>query len=67
MFDVGLAGEHLYGRWLFVWLSLVVSYFMLSFFPRGVLGGIWGLVWSFPPDLSYLLSYTQDGRHALIQ
>ena len=32
MFDVGLAGEHL--DRLFVWLSLVVSYFMLSFFPR---------------------------------
>ena len=38
MFNVWLAGDHLYGQWLFNWLSLVmslmVSYFVLSFFPR---------------------------------
>ena len=38
MFDVRLAGDHLYGNWLFTRLSLVmslmVSNFMLSFFPR---------------------------------
>ena len=35
MFNVRLAGDHLYGKWLFAWLSLVVSmivpYFVLSF------------------------------------
>ena len=39
-----VAGDHLYGKWLFTWLSLVnslmVSYFVLSFFPRDVLGEI---------------------------
>ena len=42
MFNVRLAGEHLYGKWLFTWLSLVVSlmvtYFVLSFFPTRCLG-----------------------------
>ena len=40
MFNVGLAGDHLYGKPLFTWLSLlislIVSYFVLSFFPRDV-------------------------------
>ena len=35
MFNVRLADNHLYGEWLFTWLSLVmslmVSYFVLSF------------------------------------
>ena len=35
MFNVRLADDHLYGKWLFTWLSLVmslmVSYFVLSF------------------------------------
>ena len=35
MFSVRLAGDHLYGKWLLTWLSLVmylmVSYFVLSF------------------------------------
>ena len=43
MFNVRrLAGDQLYGKWPFNWLSLVmsliVSYFVLSFFPRDVLG-----------------------------
>ena len=41
MFNVRLAGDHLYGKWLCTWLTLVmssiVSYFVLSFFPRNVL------------------------------
>ena len=41
MFNARLAGDHLYGAWLFTWLSLVmslmVSYFVLSFFPPDVL------------------------------
>ena len=36
MFNVGLAGVHPYAKWLFTWLSLVmsfmVSYLVLSFF-----------------------------------
>ena len=47
MFNVRLAGGHLCGKQLFTWLSLVVSLmasFVLSFFPLGVLGGIWDLI-----------------------
>ena len=44
MFNVRLAGDHLYGQWLFTLLSLVmslvVSCFVLSFFPRDVLNEI---------------------------
>ena len=45
MFNVRLAGGH-YGKQLFTWLSPVVSFmasFVLSFFPLGVLDGIWDL------------------------
>ena len=47
MFNVRLAGGHLYGKQLFTWLSLVVSFMascMLSFFPLDVLDGIWDLI-----------------------
>ena len=44
MSNVRLAGDQLYGKWLFPWLLLVmplmVSYFVLSFFPRDVLDEI---------------------------
>ena len=46
MFNIRLAGGHLYGKQLFNWLSLVVSFmasFVLSFFPLDVLVGIWDL------------------------
>ena len=46
MFNVRLAGGHLYGKQLFTWLSLVVSFmasFVLSFFPLDVMDGIWDL------------------------
>ena len=46
MFNVGLAGGHLYGKQLYTWLSLVVSLmasFVLSFFPLDVLDEIWDL------------------------
>ena len=46
MFNVRLAGGHLYGKQLFTWLSLVVSFmasFVLSFFPLDVLDEIWDL------------------------
>ena len=47
MFNVRLAGGHLYGQQLFTWLSLVVplmTSFVLSFFPMDVLDGIWDLI-----------------------
>ena len=43
MFNVRLAGGHLYGKQLFNWLSLVVSLmasFVMSFFPLDVLDEI---------------------------
>ena len=46
MFNVSLAGGHLYGKQLFTWLSLLVSLmasFVLSFFPLDVLDEIWDL------------------------
>ena len=53
MFDVRLAGGHLYGKQLFTWLSLVVSLmasFVLSFFPLDVLDEIWDLIESVSED-----------------
>ena len=47
MFNVRLAGGHLYVKQLLTWLSLVVSLmasFVLSFFPLDVLDEIWDLV-----------------------
>ena len=48
MFNVWLAGDHLYGKCQFTWLSLVMSlmmsYFVLSFFPRDVFDEIWDLI-----------------------
>ena len=47
MLNVRLAGGHLYGKQLFTWLSLVVSFmasFVLSFFLLDVLDGIWDLI-----------------------
>ena len=47
MFNVRLAGGHLYGKQLFTWLSLVVSFmasFVLSSFPLDVLDEIWDLI-----------------------
>ena len=48
MFNVRLAGGHLFGKRLFTWLSLVM-YFMASFcavffFPIDVLDEIWDLI-----------------------
>ena len=47
MFNVRLASGHLYGKQLFIWLSLVVSLmasFVLFFFPLDVLDEIWDLI-----------------------
>ena len=45
MFNVRLADDHLYGKWRLTWLSLVmslmVSYFVLSFFLLDVFDEIW--------------------------
>ena len=60
MFNVRLAGGHLYGKQLFTWLSLVMSFmasFVLSFFPLDVLDGIWDLIESVSEGISYLLFY----------
>ena len=53
MLSVRLAGDHLYGEYLFTWLSLVMSLmvsFLLCFFPRDVLGWIWNLTESVSED-----------------
>ena len=47
MLNVRRSGDHLYGKKLFTWLSLVMSWmglFVLSFFPRDVLDEIWNLI-----------------------
>ena len=47
MFNVSLAGGHLFEKQLFTWLSLVVSLmasFVLSFFLLDVLDEIWDLI-----------------------
>ena len=47
MLKVRLAGDHLYGKLLFTWLSLVMSmmvFFVLSFFPYDVLDEICDLL-----------------------
>ena len=49
MLNVRLAGDHMYGKSLFTWLSVVMSLlilFVLSLFPRDVLNGIWDLIGS---------------------
>ena len=61
MFNVRLAGGHLYGKQLFTELSLVVSFmasFELSFFPLDVLDGIWDLIESVSEGfLTYFCTY----------
>ena len=60
MFNVRLAGGHLYGKQLFTWLSLVVSFmasFVLSFLPLDVLDGIWDLIESVSEGF---LTYSTD-------
>ena len=66
MFHVSLAGDHLYGKWLFTCpslvMSLVVSYFALFFFPRDALDEIWDWIESVPEDLSapYIMKRLMD-------
>ena len=59
MFNVRLAGCHLYGKQLFTWLSLVVSLmasFVLSVLPLDVLDEIWDLLSQFLRDFLPTLS-----------
>ena len=47
MSNVRLAGDHLYGKYLFTWLSLVMSLMVslcAALFPRDVLDEIWDLI-----------------------
>ena len=46
MLNDRLAGDHLYGKKLFTWLSLVMASFCAVIFPRDVLDEIWDLVGS---------------------
>ena len=70
MFNVRLAGGHLYGKQLFTWLSLVVSFmasFVLSFFPLDVLDGIWDLIESVSEGfLTYSLQMVRKSMLKLI-
>ena len=63
MFNVRLAGGHLYWKQLFTWLSLVVSLiasFMPSFFPLDAFDEIWDLIESVSEGfLTY--SYVTEG------
>ena len=67
MFNVRLAGGHLYGKQLFIWLSLVVSMmasFVLSFFPLHVLDEIWDLIKSVSEG--FLTYFCTNGKHFCI-
>ena len=70
MFNVRLAGGHLYGKKLFTWLSLVVSFmasFLLSFFPLDVLDGIWDLIESVSVGfLTYSCFLSGDLMHFVV-
>ena len=62
LLNVRLACDHLFGKLLFTWLSLVMSMmvsFVLSFFPRDVLDEILNLIESVSEDFpSYSCSNT---------
>ena len=67
MFNVRLAGGHLYGKQLFTWLSLVVSFmasFVLSFFPLDVLDGIRDLIESVSAEcFTYSFPFLRPFHH----
>ena len=67
MFNVRLAGGHLYGKQLFTWLSLVVSLmasFVLSFFPLDVLDEISDLIESVSEGFLTYSSLVQMSQQA---
>ena len=60
-----LAGDHLYGKYLVTWLSLVMSlmaFFVLSFFPHDVLDEIWDLIESVSEGSCLLLRVVDQKR-----
>ena len=65
MFNVSLAGGHLYGKQLFTWLSLVVSLMasFVSFFPLDVLDEIWDLIESVSEGF---LTYSSKSLHQIL-
>ena len=71
MFNVRLADGHLYGKQLFTWLSLVMSFmasFVLSFFPLDVLDGIWDSIESVSEGfLTYSYSSTDSMWLAIVE
>ena len=70
MFNVRLAGGHLYLKQLFTWLLLVVSLmasFVLSFFPLDVLDEIWDLIESVSEGfLTYSFKTLHETRNITI-
>ena len=67
MFNVRLAGGHLYGKQLFTWLSMVVSLmasFVLSFFPLDDLDEIWDLIESVSEGF---LTYSEILSHRAVK
>ena len=73
LLNVRLACDHLFGKLLFTWLSLVMSMmvsFVLSFFPRDVLDEILNLIESvsedFPSYSHHLQSSVQKSRLTLV-
>ena len=68
MFNVRLAGGHLYGKQLFTWLSLVVSLmasFVLSFFPLDILDEIWDLIESVSGGFLTYFSIANDYKNVV--
>ena len=65
MLNVRLAGDHLYGKLLFTWMSLVMSMmvsFVLSFFPARCLGWDLELNWVSFWGFSFLLFFYEESR-----
>ena len=67
LLNVRLAGDHLYGKLLFTWLSLVMYdgvFFLLSFFPRDVLDEILNLTESVSEGFpTYSYRHKQARKH----
>ena len=60
-----ICGDHLFGKLLFTWLSLVMSMmvsFVLSFFPRDVLDEILNLIGSVSEGFPSYSSHCNDAQ-----
>ena len=69
MLNVRLACDHLFGKLLFTWLSLVMSMmvsFVLSFFPRDVLDEILNLIGSVSGDFPSYSYHTRSSHIVLL-